>query len=654
VIAGPAKTVGADHHVAEAARLEAEDPIAAAREIQAAEELLTAGQFAAHAAVLTRRRADLLVAAGEHDKAAALLSDHFWHALDAHDTDEADSLSRSIERVAVAEGTQLLCRIAKAALDVVHHPLHLPNVDLAGLDDNSVRVELARLVLLMAETSAIDPGSIWTRNNVDRLHSSADAIDCAGELTLVYRLRVEIADVAGDWAALVQTARRQRVDRRISALILARHAMHHAERGTFDEADESWELAIQHACLDGRNGTAAEFVHSRQILHSRHIGPATGQDEFSRLVKSLRALGDEHDQPIADHLEVRALSAIAEEKAHVAAPRLRAFLRFAHAAGSWGQVGQARVLLADTYQTSGERELAAALLILAGQATKAQQVADAAGDHYLDVRMHLTESSYWVPAAAFRVLATQADLVPGDHVDEVIDATLDVLRRANSNELRGTPFLGLSLATEALRAAAALSDRMTTQQATELLDYLRPFVPREANRYRFTDDHHVQACVNIAATNSVLRDDAFDQLLNLLDANTSGVSQTVERKASNLFIRHTEAVRERIAAMAEHDNRSAATLLARMTDNATDEQLAAARAAADTLYTPSGKRGDLDWTRDRGSHAIATRALPTRPRAEAARRGTASTRRVPVRARHKPRRLLPRCRQSRRQPQRRR
>lgn len=615
VIAGPVKTVGADQHVAAAARLEAQDPAAAAREIEAAERLLTAGGFAAHAAVLTRRRADLLVAAGEHDEAAALLSDHFWQALDAHDTDEADGLSRSLEGVAAAGGTLLLSRIAKAALDVAHHPLHLPNVDLAGVDDNSVRVEFARLVLLMAETSAIDPGSTWTRDNIDAVRSSADAIDGAGEQTLVWRLRIEVADVTEDWTALVKTARRQRVDRRISALILARSAMHHAERGRFDEADESWELAIQHACLDGRNGTAAEFVHSRQILHSRHMGPATGQDDFPRLAKSLRALGDERALPIADRLEVQALSAVAEEKVHVAAPRLRAFLRFAHARGSWGQVGQARVLLADTYHTSGEHELAAALLILAGQAKKAQQVATAAGDDYLDVRAHLSAPSYWVSATAFRVLATQADLVPDDHVDDVVNAALDLLRRATTNDLRDTPFFGPSLATEALRAAAAVSDRMTTQQATVLLDYLRPLAPREANRYRITDDHHVQACVNIAATNTALRDNAFDQLLSLLEVSTSDVSQTVARKAADLFLRHADTVRERIAAMAEHDNQSAATLLARMTDNPTDEQLAAARAAANKLATPSGNTAtSIGLGTGAVMHSLLARHLPVQER----------------------------------------
>lgn len=409
-----------------------------------------------------------------------------------------------------------------------------------------------------------------------------------GEQTLAYRLRIEIADVTGDWTALVQAARRQRVDRRISASILARHAMHHALRGAFDDADESWELAIQHACLDGRNNTAAEHVHSRQILCARYLGATSDLDDFSHLIKSLRTFGDEHDQSMIDRLETDALSAIAEEKPHVAAPRIRALLRVAHAAGYWGLVERARVLLADTYQTSGEYGRASALLILASQTKKAQQVATEASDEYLDVRSHLSAPSYWVPATAFRVLATQADVVPDDHVREVADAAIDVLRRERMGQLRDTPQFGPSLAIEALRAAAELSDRLNTEQATALLDYLRPLVPRAANRYRFTDDHHVVACVNIAATNAVVRDQAFDQLLRLLEETSSGVSQTVERKAANLFTRHADTVRERIAAMAAGGNRSAAALLARMTDDPTAEQLEAARSAADTLSTPSG------------------------------------------------------------------
>lgn len=111
-------------------------------------------------------------------------------------------------------------------------------------------------------------------------------------------------------------------------------------------------------------------------------------------------------------------------------------------------------------------------------ARAAEGVATGVGNRTLDVRVHLTAPAYLVPATAFRVLAVQAGLVPNDHVSEVVETAFDVLRRQRAGELRDTGIFPPSLAAEALKVLAALSIRLTTEQAERLLYYVRRPVSR--------------------------------------------------------------------------------------------------------------------------------------------------------------------------------
>ncbi|HWD81432.1 MAG TPA: hypothetical protein VG497_21200 [Kribbella sp.] len=586
---GPASAVGADRHLNEAARLETENPRGAAGELQLAEALLADGSFGAHAAVLTRRRAELLSAAGDHDTAATLLSRRFWQALDGYDRDEAGEVAHSLHRVGEAAGGLAVDAIAQAAVRVERHPLGLPAVQFTEPWFAQAPEETARLALLTAEIAAIDFPCTWTRENVDLLKRCADAVPGTGADAdrLVYRLRIEIADATGEWTELLDRARRRRLTRGTAAMILARHAMHHAERGVFTAADESWEEAIEQACLGGRNTAAAQWVHSRRLLHSRHRGLEADLGDFPKLVKSLRQAGDATGTSPAPRVEIRALQALAQDKPHVAAPRLRSWLRFAHSEGYWGEVNYVRVLLADTYRDAGEPGLAAALVISAGQASAVEKLAEDAGDRFLDVRSRLTAPAYWASATAFRLLAAQADLVPDDDVDEVAGIALDVLAEERAGRLRDTPLFSPSLALAALKAVSALADRLPVEQTARLLAYLRPHVPREKNRYRYTDDDHVRACVAIASTHPSLREEAIEQLLGLLAEPTSGAADKVEQEAGDLVARYPDLVRARLTELAAQDNRFAGALLALITDKPSEAQLADARAAAEQLKKPS-------------------------------------------------------------------
>lgn len=568
LLRGPAQFTGARARLARADRLQFDEPHRAADAVQNAIELLHGGGFAAHAAVLVPRRAELLGRAGRHDDGVRLLSGEFWRAVDLHDNDEAEALRRAMTAHDLSTTTEKLVSIADHALTVLRDPLGLPTVALEDLAEDSVTVELARLALLMTQTSAIDPGCTWTTDHAERLTALAVQVEMteanedgdSDRGVLAIGVRIEVADATGKWTELVTAARRHQLPRRAAAQVLARYAMYLAERGAHDEADQAWADATEQGCLAGDHAHAAEWVHARRILSSRHEGINSEFEESPRLVRALYAIsgGPPRQQ---QRLKERALRALVDGKPHVAVPKLRSLLRLAHADGCWGGVLDARELLANAYRVGTELELAVAQLIAAGRASSAEDLAKEAGDTYLDVRCHLLPSpAYWVPATALRVITTQADIVPDEHVAEIVNATVDVLERDRAGTLRDTPLLSPSVLLDALRTLAALAPRLSETAAACVLDYLKPFVSRSQNSYRPTDDSHVRVCVGIAGTHISLREAALDQLFGLLAAADSGVSQRVEHEAADLFIRFRPLVEDRLRELSANGNTYASAL----------------------------------------------------------------------------------------------
>ncbi|WP_298797044.1 hypothetical protein [uncultured Pseudonocardia sp.] len=591
MLRGPADVTGAQLRLARADRLQATEPARAAEAVQDAIELLRNGGFAAHAIVLVPRRAELLQRAGRHDEGVRLLSDEFWRAIDVPDQDEAHALTRGMRADDSSPTSMILASIAEHALMLLRQPFGAPDIPMDAVDD-AVLVEHSRLALLAAQAAAIDPGCAWTTDNAtalsalaDRLETLADGvIDDDGPMALAVALRTEVADVTGEWTTLLGAARRHRPSRSVAAHVLARYAMHVAERGGHGEADEAWADAVEQACLTGEHAHAAEWVHARRVLSSRQEGINSEFAESHRLARALYSIsgGPPHQ---LERLRERALRAIVDGKPHVAVPALRSLLRIAHACGWWGEVIDARLLLANAYGTGAEPTLSADLLIAAGQASAAEELARTVGDLYLDVRHHLGQTpAYWIPAAAFRVIATQADIVPDDHVAEIVDTAIEVLHRAEASTLADSPLLAPSVLLDALKALAALAPRLSEPAAAAALDYLAPSVPRSPNSSRYTDDSHVQLCISIAETHESLRAAALTQLLDLLAAADSGVSQRVEHDAVELFRQHRTVVIERLRDLETAGNLSASALVVLLGEVPGAAQIAD---AADLLARPS-------------------------------------------------------------------
>lgn len=602
VLRGPIAATGAEHHLQRAEETEQDDPAAAASAIAAAQQTLEAGGFLGHADVLTERRAALLIASGDTAEAAQLLSDRIWRSLALAELDLLQPSLDQLQRIAGSHPTERrsgqLARIAATAMHVEQDPIgDVPSDvdDLLELDDD-LKIEQARLALLLATHSATTPGSTWRRDHIQTLSALATHLPTSDPEHLRLRLEVEIAESTGDWTAVTSRARRRRLPASQGAWVTARYAAALSSGNDFEAADEAWEDAIREAVLAGDTEQAADWVYSRRVLTLNLNPDLTHVNDFHRLAQSLRATGS-HARA-STRLQERGVIALLSGQLRQALLLLRRQIRAAHDAGDWGQELEARRYLAQGYEQSGELLAAAYQRVLGSDVKGAGALSERAGDVFLDVAELTQQQPYWIAAAAFRLLGNQGDLVPNDVLPTLLDRALQILDDADAGVLVDSPNIGPHLAHEAWQFLAATAERTDVQQAGRLLALYAPRIDREAGHYRPSDDAHVDTCSAIARTHPTLRAQAVDQLLRLLEHGDFVASRVEQRAGSTLA---ELGALDQLQSLATSGNSAASRLVATYRDELPQDLQQQAMDAAAGLTAPLTNRS--------GAWSIGTNAV---------------------------------------------
>jgi len=611
VMRGPAEASGAQKELDAAARCRGTDPGEAVDRVRKAQQLLRAAGFAAHARVLDATIVEILAEAGSTPDAALLLAESAWSALDEDRTDDAAGLSRQFSTLAGQTQdpvVQSLLKVTEAAVASCQHPLGDPP-DLSVLNSHVPPVHRARLLLLAGESEMARgqlPLDGQVSAQVRTLLTGTPDLDEA----LAVRLELCIAESSGDWAPLLARARTRKIARRLSALVLARHARYLASRADPDGADAEWSEAVEQGCLAKIHGDAANWLYSQRMLASRYR-PQLG-DPYHPLASALNA---ESGQPsvagASPSARERALENVRDGKLRSAAIRLQRYLRDSTVCASWADEHDGRQMLADVLKRSGELQLAARNLILAGSADAAHDLGCGAGQ-YLDVTEFLGEAAYWVKASALRLIAAQADLVPGPQVGAIAEHAFTVLDQVRAGELRDTPFFAPSAALAAHEALAALSERLTVSQAERLLDILEPLTCVDGpNRYRHTDQSHAIACTGIGRACPQLAERAVDQLLLLLER----AGYAVPPDGRDLIVRHFDHSRPQLERQRDAGGIDAGDLLAQAAPDSVAP--AAAGTAATALTSPTTSRsGSYEMGTNAVYQSLLARQLPPERRAD--------------------------------------
>lgn len=581
VLRGPLIECGAQDLVLQAQSIQDSDPKSALTLIVRAQGLLRDRGFEAHAVQLDQDVTRLLQQDHRSKEASSLLLQQTWDALRDDQIIDAGHYATCIEDLKRSErGEQSLddatdeslrtgtddqmlrsiardARLARDALYVYQSPLgEIPDLtDRAYIDDP---LDFSRLLLLTAETAYADGNYSWIERHFTLIKEVAALVASLNEEVFI-RLELVVADFTNEWATVLGLARRRQIDRKLSAIVLARHARSLAEHGEFESADVSWPEAVDQGCLVGSNLDAAEWLYSLDLLATRYNGFSV-DSRYLSLASSLIATGRRTRIIAADMMFERALHALHRNESRSAAQRLRRYLRDAIVGGSWREEFNARQLLGEMYSKSGELALAADHLIVSSDIKELEIVADRAGDRYIEVIRHLDSPKYWVVAATLRFIARQADLVPDSEVGQIVASSLSICDRQAAGTLKDGGIGSPSVYFASLRALAALSDRLSADQATNLLAHLAPLAITEPGRYRHTDEDHISICVNIAQCHEGLAASAIDQLMQMLDRDITGRAHHAMAEAMET---HSDRVRPQLQALADKGNHGAINLLIR-------------------------------------------------------------------------------------------
>ncbi|KYH43992.1 hypothetical protein AZH51_04395 [Branchiibius sp. NY16-3462-2] len=544
----PEVTTGAGEKIARAQAQSVSDPAAALKLVEEAQEGLTDAGFAGHAAQHEVLRATLLVTAGRGTEAARRWLNKLWIALDHGHTTAASTASREISSVAKQVHNKSVRdhkAVAERAINLYVNPLaSVPN--LADLLVGDV-LDRARLGALAAETALAGGDYEWLKKNATRLRNIAAAVPTTDENTkLRVRLRILAAEGSGKWAPILGDARAIRLGYDLGGLVKARYARHLALNQKFAEADASWDEAAGDACLAERWTDASRWTLSRRAFRIRWQ-PFTADD----LLPVQTALSAHGPDPTVltrdeDALEY-AYGRLADDQLRSAAISAQRALRDTATLSDWEGERRARRLLADVLVTSGELLMAANHLVLAGETKALERLGADQATPFLDVTPHLDAKPWWIVGAAYRLITAQADLIPDDMVPAVGDHALSELRSARKNTLidlsgfRGSRYLG------AIAALAGISERLSNEQADEVLTYFEAQSPVEPNQYRYHDEDEAKIVAGVLATHATLAERGLKHLVDLLDRSDVSRNTTTYEAVTDRIVQarpHLEELAE--------------------------------------------------------------------------------------------------------------
>jgi hypothetical protein len=265
--------------------------------------------------------------------------------------------------------------------------------------------------------------------------------------------------------------------------------------GRADEALESWRDAVHDGIHAGLTEDAADWLYAIRTVNAQ-FGPWTDKlDEEHRLAQALRTTGSDHLLERIRQPSEEAKSAVLGRRPIEAVLSARRWLMDAVVTGSWADELEAAEFLGDLYRDNTELELAAQYFARAGRCKKIVEPAERAGDTLLATEP-VRDAPWWVVEAGTALATAQADLLDDDAAEALLGDLIDLALRGRAGELIDSPSHALTL--RVTKGACVVAHRGTPSQACAVLELLAADVPREPNHYRYTDDEHAAACVEIA------------------------------------------------------------------------------------------------------------------------------------------------------------
>lgn len=210
-----------------------------------------------------------------------------------------------------------------------------------------------------------------------------------------------------------------------------------------------------------------------------------------------------------------ARAALLSDERRTAAIEAQRALRDAVTSGSWGaEMDSCRLLGA--ILAPDEPEIAAAYLARAGDRKGMQALSARHTDRFIDATTLLGAPAYWTVAAAYSLLAEEADLIPDKMVNDITQRLLGDLRAADDGTLIDLRSFVISRYLNAVKLLGALATRLDGRTAEAVLGHFEAQPDVEPDHYRYHDRDEAIVIAGIARTHEGLRARAFRHLVPLL------------------------------------------------------------------------------------------------------------------------------------------
>lgn len=500
LIEGPLYALSLDTAAAHAEQLRGTDPTVAAEAHRAIADQLRASGYPGHADIFRHRAGEDLRRAG--DAAGAL--DLFWQ-LGFDGLLRGDTRSRLPEltdqTLPPDEARTAKATVLRAALDWYGQGVNLtasvPALRTVVDADDPHTLQLAAIVVeqaLVDQLYATDPPTPIVGED-QPLHLTDLAAELlalghralesptAGSRDWRSRLRCALADAALErsrrsgapaitvdqaYGPLVSDATAGRIPPGPAAMVHARAGRAHAAANEPDQAIDSWRRAIMAALPDFGGHAREAFLSMTRVVTSTGEWHIPDLERISTAVPNRRTFLAATSDPAVDALD--ALRRGGAQQAFLAARRC---MWEARLSGHMYDEGWAWTVFADVMHASGRPDAELVNRVAAGDGKQAAAAA-ATRDEWLDVREQLRYGPPWTVAAAAQVLAAEADLVPDDAVDDIVERLLDLaVTAATTPPVAGQP------AREAFLALASFANRIGTDRFAAVVQLMQPHLERE-------------------------------------------------------------------------------------------------------------------------------------------------------------------------------
>ena len=548
---GPEKITGADKLIREAEEIYVDRPERALELVEEAQETLRQSGFRPHAAGYENLRFKILTRIGRVGKVARSILEEIWLTLERGKNDDARvilyNLPNAIREVTNDERVVNMFQVAEKALEILGHPLGiLPDPESLLCGDAKDQL---RLLVLAGETALANGNLAW----IKKLHNSCVKLldqdgDGVDELYIV-RLRLLLAEANNGWEEILRDSRRRKLSPPQRSLVAARYARYQALHQKFDEVDELWNEAAGDASLDQRWKDAQTWIFNR-----RAYGVKKGIIADGTLLPLEIAMGEMGSSdpilPGDSGAYNTALEKLQSQNYRGAAIAAQRALRQAVASADWVGEEKAHHVLGAILMESDEPEIAAHHLVRASSSSSIKELVSKFPDRYIDISGSLDAPNYWTVGRAYHLLALEADLIPDDSVDKIVQKILKDFESEKIGTLVDFNFTDSSRYLGAAKLLARIADRITQEQANAALLYFESQLELEPNDSRICDEDEAMVVAKIAMVFPDLRVRAIEHLISIL-----GRSQTSRKKiAVETIYKFRDTARPSLERLAKTEN----------------------------------------------------------------------------------------------------